>query len=136
MGARPFTMLKEVYMTAFFQSIAFFDFIIPTAEDFAPRLLHKVYNPLLQAVLVVLLQETCLNFIVDQSSDIRRQRIINLSVVTRWRTFYIKSVDIGVMAEDASSIVSWILTAIEEIIGRNSWWRVNSICTDTCNTMR
>jgi hypothetical protein len=44
MGARPFTMLREVYWKAFLCTIAFFNFIVPSAEDLSRRRIGCYYS--------------------------------------------------------------------------------------------
>jgi hypothetical protein len=136
MGARPFTMLRERYMAAFIHSIAFFNFLIPNAEDLAGSLLLFCYKAVRAAVYLVLGQFSCLNFIVDESTDITGRRLINLSVNTPVGAFYIRSVDVGSLTENAGNLASWIRTAIEEVVGAAGWWKVNSLTTDTCSVMR
>ena len=96
-GARPFSLFDESHMEDFVQSLDS-SYLIPHRDVFAGRLLDEIYNTTKKEVKEYIKGQQYLNFIVDKSSNILHNRVINLCVNTFYGTFHICSevVELGV----------------------------------------
>jgi hypothetical protein len=75
----------------------------------------------------------CISF--DESNDVANNRIMNISVTTERGAFYHENIDLGAKAVTAEFCAEKIEQQIQSITkGRPK--RINSISTDTCDTMR
>jgi hypothetical protein len=77
-----------------------------------------------------------INAVMDESSDIAGNRIINLSFVTPHGVFYVDTEDSGAESLTSHYLAQWFIDHVEQAIGSGNWHRVNSLATDTCATMR
>jgi hypothetical protein len=96
-----------------------------------PRLyeIHKAH------VREVIRQEEFINLVMDESTDVAHNRIINLCVATSKGAFYWETQDSGSHAQTAEFLTNWLVERVDALMGVD-WSRINSISTDTCNTMR
>lgn len=135
MGARPFTLYEEYYMD---------DFITTLNAAYKPLRRDQLSGPYLDKCYAVtktsiesrLRTKGRLNFVTDESTNIRKERIINLCCnIPLEGAYYICSKAIGSVSMGGEEITAWVLQEIKTVTSDN-FSRVNSVATDTCNTMR
>jgi hypothetical protein len=98
-------------------------------------LLPKLYDIHKAHVREVIHQEEFINLVMDESTDVAHNRIINLCVATSKGAFYWETRDSGSNAQTAEFLTNWLVERVDALMG-GDWSRINSISTDTCNTMR
>lgn len=136
-GARPFSTYSEAYMKSFIAELEP-AFEIPDRKAFAGRILDLCYNETKSQVEEILGRTRTINLITDESSNMSRDRIINLCISTPSGPFCIKYEAIPVGTWSAQRQTKWLndqLDRQEESIG-HKLPPVNSVATDTCRTMR
>jgi len=82
------------------------------------------------------LNEEYIGAVMDESTDVSGNRIINLSFVTRLGFFYVETQACGPDTQSAEYLAAWYKAKVINVLGLGRWRRVNSLVTDTCNTMR
>jgi Protein of unknown function (DUF 659) len=136
-GARPFSMYMEPYMKDFISDLEP-AFEIPSDRTFATTVLDRCYEETKAQVLDVLRRARVLNISLDESSNINRDRIINICVLTNLGPFCLRYELIDVGTSSAERIADWLinqLSILETDIGQ-PLPDINSLTTDTCATMR
>jgi hypothetical protein len=133
MGARPFQLWEDPYMR---------DFIIAATDNlYRPPnrilvggdLLDQQYAEVQSKVNALIRSQESLNFVLDESSNIRSQRIVNLSVVIpQYGSIYLANENIGRQDLTASFFTDWFTKRASQY----DLTRVSSLTTDTCATMR
>jgi hypothetical protein len=98
-------------------------------------LLPKLYSIHKAQVRQVIRHEDFINIIMDESTDVSHNRIINICVATSKGAFYWETQDSGSHAQTAQFLTNWLVERVEPLVD-GDWSRVNSVSTDTCNTMR
>lgn len=106
----------------------------PTRQAISGPLLDSAYNKLKDEVDEILNKETNLNIITDESSNINKSRIANISVNTQFGTFYLLSEDLGAMRSTSTNMANWLEQHLLTLTQGNLQ-RISSIATDTCQTM-
>ena len=107
----------------------------PTRKLLSERLLHETYNALKQQVDTLLSEMPLLNVITDESSNITRARICNISVHAKYASYYYLSEDIGDLQMASFNAAMWIKNHLFTISNQN-YGRINSVSTDTCLTIQ
>jgi hypothetical protein len=117
-GARPFSLFDEAHMNNFIASLDG-SYAIPHRTTFAGRLLDEVYDTTTEEVTEYLKGQKYLNFIVDESSNILHDRVINLSVNTPKAAFHIRSevVELGATL-DHEWIYRWTKEGMLHVTGK------------------
>lgn len=133
MSASPFTLLSNSYFTAFIQLNP--TYLPPSRASLANQLLDDIYCNVKTEVDAIIEKQQYINIVVDESGDISSHRIINLSILTETGAFHYKTEDTGSMQLGAVEISQWVMEKLATLVGEQ-WWRINSMATDTCNTMR
>ncbi|KAN0067832.1 hypothetical protein V8E54_014079 [Elaphomyces granulatus] len=136
-GARPFSMFMEPYMKDFILNLEP-AFEVPSNRTFATTVLDLCYEETRAEVFDVLRRSHFLNVSLDESSNIKRDRIINICILTNFGPFCLRYELVGVGTSSAERIAEWLvkqLEILEKDIGQKLP-RINSLTTDTCSTMR
>ncbi len=113
--------------------------ISPGRHTPSGELLIVCYEKTIQKVIPRITAERYLNLTTDETSNIRKERIQNLcTVIQEERACYICSETINNSNESMNGrwTADWTLKKIEKVVGMNEWHRINSVGTDTGNTMR
>ena len=85
---------------------------------------------------VTSLLQTNLNFIADESSNIRRERVQNLCVsVKEYGAFYLESEPLQGETLDGEWNANWLHKKLSAAVS-GEFSRINSITTDTCPTQK
>jgi hypothetical protein len=118
------------------------DFIISATDNLyrPPNRLHiggdlldQQYTEVKGKVDALLCGQEYLNFVLDESTNISSQRIINLSVVIpRYGSIFIANESVGRQDLTASFFANWFIQRVSEY----NLARISSLTTDTCATMR
>lgn len=106
----------------------------PERHIIAGELLDEVYTNLKETVDKAIHATQMLNIVTDESTDINRTRISNISVNTPSGALYWYSDDIGSKQMTAINIVDWLKGHLFRLC-HGDFNKINSIATDTCNTM-
>ncbi len=110
-------------------------FRFPTRHEIATTLLDAQYQRTSTAVQALVRSEPFLNFSIDESTNIRRERIQNLCInCPTYGAFYQLSESLEDRTMDARGCADWAIKAMEEAKGERSWSELNSLVTDTCAT--
>lgn len=133
MGARPFRTYEEPAMLALLRTLQP-AWKPPHRKLFATTLLDTCYEDLRAKLQVLWGQATYLNIITDESSNITMHRIFNVSLHTSMGAMHYVSKDILEVRLNGAEIAKWIHQHALEL-SDNTLTRINSIATDTCNTM-
>lgn len=139
MSGQPFSLLENQYMHKYqigLLQLASIRYQPPGREALATTLLTEHFLSTKQEVEAILQLQDYLNIVFDASEDISGNRVQNISIVTPQGAFYYATDCSGSVRENAASVHLWATKKIEELVGPAGWWRVNSIITDTCSTMR
>jgi hypothetical protein len=106
-GARPFTLFADQDMLAFLQALDP-TFYPPSRDTIGTRLLDDCYAVVKQSVDLEVDKIEYLNITADESTDIRKRRIANLSVLDQSRSFYYCNKDVGDERMTATATADWI----------------------------
>ena len=106
----------------------------PTRKTIAGPLLDAAYSEIKGKVDAILNDLDWLNIVTDESNDINHSRICNISIHTPYGSLHYISEDIGAKRMDAAGCANWLRTHLQKLTD-NDFARINSIATDTCNTM-
>ncbi|KAJ5191061.1 uncharacterized protein N7498_010046 [Penicillium cinerascens] len=113
---------------------------IPSRHRIADDLLDEAYNGLREEVLKELRRTEFLNVTVDETTNIRSQRVIVMTITTPTKSWFIHLNDMEDQTLDAPAICSWVLDRLQYLLLQldkaADWKRINSISTDTCCVMK
>ncbi len=138
MRRRLFTLYDCVYMRNYI-FIANPANISPGRRTLSRELFIACYEKTIQKVIPRITAERYLNFTTDETSNIQKERVQNLCVVIRKeKAYYMCSETINNPNESMNGRLTadWTLKKIEKVVGIDGWHHINSVGTDTCNTMR
>lgn len=107
---------------------------LPHRSSLSGPLLNDAYQSVKRQVDEILASSYFLNIISNESENINKSRIINLSIHTDHGTFHYRSEDVGSMKFSSANIAQWIMARLEEIV-KGFWEKINSFASDTCATM-
>jgi hypothetical protein len=135
-GGRPFNTYENKYMERFIINASQNTYTPPFKRLIGGQLLTECYTYVKSQVDQQIARVTNLNFICDESTDISNNRVINLSIVIPpFGSFFLENIPVNDDKLDSDYLVDWFFNAIHPWVG-DDYSRVNSITTDTCNTMR
>jgi len=133
MNNLPFNLTQSPYFLAPFQKISP-AYKPPSSFLLRTTLLDETYLLVKEDVEKVIQSSYYLNIITDESENVSKDRIINISINTDRGTFHYCSENAGSMAFTAENLASWLMTRLGALI-KGDWGRINSFATDTCSTM-
>lgn len=106
----------------------------PTAKIIGGRLLISAYEDLKVKVDAMIADLQYLNLISDESSNINGARIVNACLFTEYGALHHFSQDIGAERLTAPNVATILRKVMHEISNGNTEL-LNSLATDTCDTM-
>lgn len=138
MGGRLFTLfdcgwMKDYILTANPANMP------PTRRALNGELLIACYEKTVKKIIPCIAAERYLNFTTDEISNIRKERVQNLCVVIEDQgAYYLFSDTINNSNESMNGrwTAYWTTKKLDKVVGADGWHRINSVGTDTCNTMR
>jgi hypothetical protein len=130
----PFAIANNKYFANFISTLKT-NWKAPNPQKIGRELLDDVYINIRKGVNKIVDNALQLNVSVDESTNIRLQRIIVLIITSATTSFFITSENVSAKSINAVNYVRWILERLHKITKENLK-RINSISTDTCNTMR
>jgi hypothetical protein len=131
-GGYPFTLFESEEMKHFCKGMNS-AYKPPTRQRIAGDLLDRVYCDI-QADTNTFLSHDILNIVTDESSNINHSRICNISIQTSVGTLHYVSEDVKSTRLNATGYALWLSQHLLRITN-NDISRINSIATDTCDTM-
>jgi hypothetical protein len=131
---KPYSMFESDEWEEAFRKLGYQP---PSRNVIAGPLLEKLYNIVRQRVKEEILRPgNPINVVVDESTNVSNERIQNTSIVTMdGRSFHWLSEDLGSAQQSADEIAKTILAHLIEIT-EGDLSMINSLATDTCNTMK
>ena len=132
-GNHPFTIFEEPHVKKLIHHLN---------PAWKPPSRKAISGPLLDAVYANVKKQTDqyistlphINIITDESSDINRTRICNISIHSKCGSMHYTSEDIGANRMTAVSAAQWLRNHLITLTN-GDLTRLNSVTTDTCNTM-
>jgi hypothetical protein len=110
---------------------------LPSRQDIATKLLDEQYLQISKEVNTLLTAEPHINFSVDETTNIRHQRILNICTnTTTYGAFYQTSEAIDIESVTATALAQWIISSMRRLLANRSTEALNSIAMDTCATAR
>jgi len=136
-GMRPFSLYTDPYLKSLLHKLAP-EYTLPSPNTFGTKLLDLCYEETRREVCDALKLTKRWNLAVDESSNINHDRIINLCILTKFGPFSIKYELVGTGTSSAGRIAQWINHQLEDLTQflEIEVPEINSVTTDTCNTMR
>jgi Protein of unknown function (DUF 659) len=135
-GARPFTLFQDLGFVEIFEALDP-NYHPPSPSTIADSLLSQCYKFLWDDLMKEIAKIKHINLSVDETTNISGKRIVNLSLLTPDRSYYILTEDIEAETLDAATIISWFLKKVTGLFGPpHNWSKINSFTSDTCNLMR
>ena len=138
MGVRTFTLYDCGYMRNYILTANRAN-IPPQRRVLSGDLLVVCYEKKIKKVAPCIATERCLDFTTDETSNTRKERVQNLCVVIPDEgAYYLYSETINNpnVSMNGRWTAEWTLRKLEVVVGVDGWDRINSVDTDTCNTMR
>ena len=84
----------------------------------------------------ILIKQSYLNFVIDESDNQHGDQVMNISVhLSKLGFFYLKNKDLEDKNATADNLTNEIIEGLLKTCN-NDLTKVNSIVTDTCNTMK
>jgi Protein of unknown function (DUF 659)/hAT family C-terminal dimerisation region len=109
---------------------------MPSNTMITKRYLEQCYQEVRADVNGIIQGQEMLNFIADETSNIRRERVLNICThAPPFGAFYEQSDGLGTQRLDSKFIADWIITQMGRIT-KQEFSKINSVVTDTCNTQR
>lgn len=137
-GGQPFTLYDCGYMRDYILTANPVN-IPPQHRALSSNLLVACYEKTIKKVAPRIAVKRCLNFTKDETSNIRKERVQNLCVVIPDKgAYYLSSKTVNNLNVSMNGrwIAEEILKKLETVVGVDRWDCINSVGTDTCNTMR
>jgi hypothetical protein len=113
-GSRPFSMFESVEMKALFQALNP-DYKIPGRTQLSTTILQDCYTQVKLDVEKQISNSQYLNISVDESTDIRKRRIVNISATDGKRSYFIASKDVGATSMNAVSFSNWTFEQVRHL---------------------
>ena len=133
-GGKPLNFYDEFYLRAFMNRLNP-SYNLPSRRAFSEELLDSAYEKMKSLVLQTIDDAYFLNLVTDGSSNINHARLINISLHTPMGALYLESIETDILKHGGEEIANHVNTRIRAWCG-NDLKRINSIATDTENTMR
>jgi hypothetical protein len=137
-GGLPFSVFEASKKPAMSEAFNALDpsYTPPSARLLGGRLLEEMYNTKKEEVCQRISAARYLNFTTDESESIRGDRIANLSLnLVQGGTFHLSSLNTGSKTHTSENLAAIALDELQKWT-ENRMNCINSINTDTCNTMR
>jgi hypothetical protein len=131
---KPFSLFESEKWIDAFAELAYKP---PRKDTIGGPLLEKLYESIRQRVKDEILKSgSLINIAVDESTNISNERIQNTSIITMdGQSFHWLSKDLGSTQQSADEIAKAVLTNLVDMTD-GDLSLVNSLATDTCNTMK
>ena len=133
-GGKPLSFYEETYLRLFIQHLNP-AYSLPTRRAFSEELLDAAYNKLKDIVVEVIKATPTINLITDGSSNINHDRMTNISLHADVGALYLETLQMDFLKHGGQETADYIDTQIRAWLN-DDLSRVNSIATDTENTMR
>jgi hypothetical protein len=111
-GARPFNLFEQQEMRELIHALSP-TYQIPSRQRVADDLLDEAYNELLEKVIKELRRTEFLNVTVDETTNIRSQRVIVMTITTPIKSWFVYLNDMEDKTLDAPAISGWILNSLK-----------------------
>lgn len=138
-GARPLVFFEQQEMQELIQVLSP-TYQIPSRQRIADELLDEAYNELWEEVLKELRRAEFLNITVDETTIVRSQRVVVMTITTPTKSWFIHLNDMEDRALETPAIDNWILNSLQRLLleldNLVDRKRINSISTDTCAVMK
>ena len=129
----PFTLFEKPAMQRFLLRLNP-AYKPPSRKQIASPLLEEAHFQLKESIDKAIRALDLLNIVTDESSNINKDRIANISVHTDFGSIHWLSECLGTMQSTSFNIATWLRDHLQTICN-GEWERVNSIVTDTCSSM-
>lgn len=137
-GRRPFTLfdcgwMKDYILTTNSANMP------PTRHALNSELLIACYEKTVKKITPCIAAKRYLNFSTDKTSNIHKERVQNLCIIIEdQESYYLCSDTINNPNEsmDGRWTADWTTKKLDKVAGTDRWHRINSVGTDTYNTMR
>jgi len=106
----------------------------PSRDTLSESLLEDVYEDTKKEVDSYLDTQDYLNCCFDESTNIKGDRVMNLSLTTEKGAFFDSNIDLGAATVSAEFCADLAEKRLQTVT-RGKMSRVNSFCTDTCSPM-
>lgn len=113
-GARPFSLFESIEMKALLQALNP-NYKPPSRNQLSTTILEDCYAQVKLDVEKQISRAQYLNVSVDESTDIRKRRIANISVTDGRRSYCIASRDIGDTSMSAIACADWIQEQVKHL---------------------
>ena len=135
-GGLPMGLFEQPHMKEFIKALhPVFTNRMAGRFEFGQSLLDKTYQEIKGKVQSKLDSSSCLNFVTDGSTNVSHGRIENLLVTTDLGAFTLALEDLPDEKRDTTVLSNWVDKKVTEWTHGDSK-RVNSLATDTANTMK
>ena len=109
---------------------------LPDEKQLSGTLLDTVYGDTAAKVIPLVQNSRHINLVMDESSNIKRQRVMNLCAsVPSHGSFYVLSHVLGSHSLSADWTARWFVEQSMKLV-KGEPWRINALITDTCPTQR
>jgi hypothetical protein len=132
-GARPFRLWEDQYMKDFIIAATDNLYRPPSRVLLSGDLLDQQYAEVKSKVDALLYSQDSLNFVLDESTNIGSQRIVNLSIVIpQYGSIFLANENVGRQDLTAGFFTEWFMKRASQY----NFTRISSLTTDTYTTMR
>ena len=108
---------------------------LPSRRAFAEELLDEAYNKVKSMVMKVIEVSPTVNLVTDGASNISHDRLINVTLHADLGALYLECLEMDILKHGGQEVADYINTRIRAWFN-NDISRINSVATDTENTMR
>ena len=133
-GGKPLSLYDEEFLRAFIYRLNP-AYQIPSRQAFGGALLDRAYESLRELVQEEVDNAYTLNLVTDGSANVNHDRIVNISVQTPMGALYLESLGMDAIKHGGQETADYVATRVATWCN-NDITKVNSIATDTENTMR
>lgn len=130
---QPFTLFESPSMQTFLHLLNPV-YTPPGRDSIRGPLLDTIYTDIKRQTDALIFAMPWLNVITDESSNINKARICNLSVHSVHGSLHYLSEDIGAKRMDSVGAAKWLKDKLD-VLTNGDLSKINSIATDTCSTM-
>ncbi|CRG84903.1 similar to zinc finger, BED-type containing 4 [Talaromyces islandicus] len=110
------------------------EYHIPGVDKIVDSILPRCYVRVKDEAYQRIAKCPFLNVSIDESTDIRNRRVLNISVSDSTRSYFIGLRDLAGEATTAENLAEWVISELRDL-ACGDFSRINSITTDTCSTM-
>ena len=115
MNRISFNVIQSRYFLAYHQMVTP-GYKPPTVCTLQTTLLDEAYEDVKSEVNKILDATYYLNIITDKSTNINKERIINLSINTAHGTFYFVSQEVGAESMNAANTAAWLMKQLNGVV--------------------